>query len=217
MKRIYCILIANLIIGSLYAQLKSVVKAHYIFPAFTQGVVLMKSGVQNKALLNYNTLTEEMVFNKKGTKLAIPKTDLQYIDTVFIENRKFIVLDKKFVELLNHSEWDLHIEYKCKVQEKGQSSGFGGLSETAAINAHSSLIAGGAFYELELPNKYKVEPYTYYWLKKNGELKKFVNMNTLKKIYKGKNDLFKAYVKEHGVKYNNQEGIIQLIEYMESN
>ncbi len=217
MKRIYCILIANLIISSSYAQLKSVVKAHYLFPAFTQGIVLMKSGVQNEALLNYNTLTEEMVFDKNGTKLAIPKTDIGFIDTVFIEDRKFIVLDKKIVELLSYSKWHLFVEYKCKVQEKGQSAGYGGTSETAAINTHSSLIAGGVFYELELPNHYKIEPYTYYWLKKNGELKRFVNMTTLKKLYKDKKDLFKAHVKKHDVKYNDPESIIQLIEYLESN
>ena len=217
MKRIYCILIANLIISSSYAQLKSVVKSHYIFPAFTQGAVIMKSGVKNEALLNYNTLTEEMVFKKADQKLAIPKGDMIYIDTVFIADRTFIVLDKQFVEILNDSKWHLYVVYKCKVQEKGQSSGFGGLSETAAINAHSSLITGGAFYELELPNNYKIEPYNFYWLKKNEELKKFVNMNTLKKLYKNKSASFKAYVKKNGVKYDNQEGIVQLIEYMEAN
>ncbi len=31
-----------------------------------------------------------------------------------------------------------------------------------------------------------------------------------------KNDLFKAYVKKHGVEYNNQESIILLIDYFES-
>lgn len=217
MKRIYCILIANLIISSSYAQLKSVVKSHYLFPAFTQGVVIMKSGVKNEALLNYNTLTEEMVFKKADKKLAIPKSDIVFIDTVFIADRTFIVLDKQIVEILNDSKWHLYVVYKCKVQEKGQSSGFGGVSETAAINAHSSLITGGAFYELELPNNYKIEPYSFYWLKKNEELKKFVNMNTLKKLYKSKNTLFKTYVKNNNVKYGNQESIIQLIEYLESN
>ena len=42
-------------------------------------------------------------------------------------------------------------------------------------------------------------------------------MMQLKKLYKDKKDLFKAYVKEHGEIYDNQESIIQLIEYLESN
>ena len=76
---------------------------------------------------------------------------------------------------------------------------------------------GGLLYELELPEGYKVKPYTVLWLKKKGALNKFLNMTKLKKIYKGKNNLFKAYVKKHRVKYDNQESIIQLIEYLESN
>lgn len=216
MKNIYYILIANLIFSSSYAQQKSAVKTHYLFPEFTQGVVLMKSGVKNETSLNYNSVTEEMIFIKKGTKLAIAKTDLGYIDTVFIKKRKFIVLDKNFVELLNHSKWHLYVEYKCYLKKPGKSSGYGGKSETTAISSRSSVMLGGQFYGLELPNDYKIEPYSYYWLKKNGKLTRFANMTKLKKLYKGKKDLFKAYVKKHGVEYDNQESIIQLIEYLES-
>jgi len=46
---------------------------------------------------------------------------------------------------------------------------------------------------------------------------KFKNMRELKKLYKEKEELFKPYVKEYGVKYDNRESIIQLIEYLESN
>ena len=42
-------------------------------------------------------------------------------------------------------------------------------------------------------------------------------MSELKKLYKDKKDLFKAYVKKHDVKYDNQKSIVQLIEYLESN
>ena len=42
-------------------------------------------------------------------------------------------------------------------------------------------------------------------------------MRELKKLYKEKEELFKPYVKKYGVKYDNQESIIQLIEYLETN
>lgn len=42
-------------------------------------------------------------------------------------------------------------------------------------------------------------------------------MGELKKLYKDKKGVFKAYVKKYGTKYDNQESIIQLIEYLESN
>ena len=130
MKHIYIILIANVVFSSTYAQVKSVERPHYIFPEFTQGVVLLKSGVKNETSLNYNSLTEEMIFDKKGRKLAMAETDLALIDTVFIEDRKFIVLNGGFVELLYHSTCHLYAEHKGKLKEPGKPAGYGGTSKT---------------------------------------------------------------------------------------
>jgi len=198
------------------AQEKVVKNSHYLFSEFTQGSVLMKTGISNKALLNYNRGTEEMLFEKNGTKLAIAKSDLVNIDTVFIGDKKLVVIDMKFVELLDQSSWQLYIEHRCKVRETGREAGFGTTSETSAIKSHSSISAVGGLYELDLPTRIKIEPYTQYWLGINGKVKKFVNLKALRKMYKSKSDLFKDYVKENDVQYDNLESVIQLIEYLEA-
>jgi len=217
MKHIYCILISGLIFISSYAQPKYQEISHYLFPEFTQGVILMKAGKKNETLLNYNSLTEEMIFDNKGKKLAIAQKELGLIDTVYIKDRKFVALNDQFVEFLYHSKWDLYVEHKCDVKEPGKQTGYGGTSKTAPVNSYSSFYSEGIFYELKLPDGYETRPYIYYWLKKNGELNKFKSMRELKKLYKEKEELFKPYVKKFGVKYGNQESIIQLIEYFESN
>jgi len=190
---------------------------HYLFPEFTQGVILMKAGTKYDVLLNYNSFTEEMIFENNGKKMAIAKVELRLVDTVFIKDRKFIALNNKFLELLYHSKWDMYVEHKCRMNEPGKSSGYGGTSKTTSIKTYSRIYSEGNIHELKLPDGYEIEPYTYYWIKKNGELNRFINMRELKKLYKDKKDLFKAYVKKYGVKYDNQESIIQLIEYLESN
>jgi hypothetical protein len=216
MKHIYCILISSLTFISSYAQPKDAELSHYLFPEFTQGVTLMKNGIKTDALLNYNSLTEEMIFENKGKKLAVSLAEIGLVDTIFIKDRKFIGLNTVFVELLYHSTWDLYGEHKCKVETAGKPSGYGGTSKTAAISTPASLNSGSGYYDLKLPEDYIVKPYSYYWLKKNGEINKFETMRELKKLYKDQEDLFKAYVKEHHVKYDNQEGIIQLVEHLES-
>ena len=239
MKHFYCILISALIFISSNAQPKYHEISHYLFPEFTQGFVLMKAGEKNEYLLNYNSLTEEMIFENKGIKLAIAQKELARIDTVYIKDRKFIALNDQFVEILHHSNiiidrktielndqfvefsyhsnWDLYVEYKCKVKEPGKQTGYGGTTKTTAVKSYSSFYSEGMFYPLKLPDGYETEPYTYYWLKKNEELYQFKTMKELKKLYKEKEDLFKPYVKKHGVKYDNQESIILLVEYLESN
>ena len=79
MKHIYCTLISGLISISSYAQPEYIEMTHYLFPEFTQGVILMKSGIRNDALLNYNSLTEQMIFEKKTSlpnHMLSPQQDL---------------------------------------------------------------------------------------------------------------------------------------------
>lgn len=217
MKHILFLLIFNLPLSVSYPQVKSIELSHYIFPEFTPGVVLLKSGIKHSVLLNYNSLTEEMIFDDKGKKLAIGKEGQERVDTVYISDRKFFLLNSKFVELMYHSEWDLYAQYKCDVKYPGKAAGYGGTSETTAVDSYSSMYSGGIMYELKLPDGYETKPYIIYWLKKNGELNKFVSMRQLMKFYDDKEVLFKDYVNNHDVKYDNPECIVQLIKFLETN
>ncbi len=216
MKHIHCILISSLISISSYAQQENIEIAHFLFPEFTHGVVLMKNRITDDVLLNYNTVTEQMIFEKQGKMLAIAPTELGLVDTVFVKDRKFIAFDGAFVELLSYSKWDLYVAHECEIDYSGKSSGYGGKSKTLAIESYSSINSKGSSYQTT-PIGYELNPYVHYWVKKNGNLNKFTSLRELKKLYKDKSDLFKAYVKKYNVKYDNQEAIIQLIEYLESN
>ena len=217
MKRVFFFLIFNLSLSAAYSQSEVIEDYHYLFPEFTQGVVLMKSGTKNNALLNYNLLTEEMVFEDKGKKFSLGKEEQELVDTVFIKNRKFFKLNNTFIEFIYHSKFDLYAEHKCSVKQPGKPAGYGGTSETSAITSYSSYLSGGLVYELKLPNGYETKPCNYYWLKKNGGLNKFMNMRQLMKLYDDKEDLFKAYIKKNEVIFNNQESMVQLIKYLETN
>lgn len=218
MKPIYCILISGLICFSSYAQPNIIETSHYLFPEFTPGLILMKDGIRNDALLNYNSLTEEMIFDSNGQKRALTINEIQLVDTVFIKDRKFVSLEGSIVELVYHLEWDLFVEHKCKVEEAGKPAGYGGTTETGAATSVSSLYTQGrVVYDLKLPDDYITKPYAIYWLQKKGELYKFINMRELKQLYNDQKSVYKKYLKLNRVQYQNQESIIQLIEYLEAN
>ena len=71
MKRVFFFLIFNLSLSAAYSQSEVIEDYHYLFPEFTQGVVLMKSGTKNNALINYNLLTEETFFLKIKAKNSL--------------------------------------------------------------------------------------------------------------------------------------------------
>ena len=217
MRRLYALIISGLISVSSIAQQDERESSHYLFPEFTKGVILMKAGNRNDALLNYNTLTEEMIFENNGQKRAIGNNELVLVDTVFIQDRKFVPLNNTFVEWVYHSTWELFIEHKCKVVEAGKPAGYGGTSQTSAATSVSSLYSQGrVVYNLKLPDEYQVKPYRIYLLKKDMEINTFASMRELKKLYADEKDLFRKYEKTHPVHFEDQESIIQLIEYLES-
>jgi hypothetical protein len=198
-----------------FTQTKVHLISHYLFPEFSKGIVLMKTGVKNEALLNYNSLTEEMIFDDKGKKLAL--TQLELIDTAYIGGRKFVPLNDKFIELIYHSKYTLYAENRCNLEDPGKPSGYGGTSQTSATASYSTLISQGQAHELILPEGYKTKPFIEYWLKTNGEMKKFANIRQLTKLFDDKEDLCKEYIKKHNVKYEDQKSLVELIRFLEAN
>lgn len=215
MKKVFLLVFCQMYIALGFAQVKIVEGSHYLLPEFSKGLVLMKSGIKNEAVLNYNTITEEMIFDTKGVKLALYQLDL--IDTVFIEGREFIPIDGKFVEDIYIGESELYIEYKCSITDPGKPAAYGGTSHTSATTAYSSYFANGQLYQMKLPEGLKTKSYMEYWLKKNGNAIKFLNIRQLSKMFEeDKSGSFKDYIKKHQVKYTDRKSIIDLIKYMES-
>ncbi len=217
MKRILVFSLFNLILFSSWSQSRGIELSHYIFPEFTKGTVLMKSGQQLQALMNYNTLSEEMIFEDKGMKLAISKEEKEKVDTVYIAERKFFVLDGCFVELLYRSGYELYAEHRCDVKYPGKPAGYGGTSETTSVSTYSGVYSGGILYELKLPDDFKINPYLIYLLKKDGEIKKFYNLKQLNKIFSDRKDRLKEYISSNKTDYNDMESVIRLIRYLEAN
>ncbi len=197
------------------SQIKHIEVSHYLFPEFKKGFVVMKTGEKNECMLNYNSLSEEMIFESKGKKLALYQFDL--IDTVFVDGRKFFPLNKKFVELIYKSKFELYVQHRCTVKDPGKPAPYGGTSQTSSTDTYSTFFSGGQVYELQLPDGYETRPFVEYLIKKDGDLDKALSMKQLSNQFRDKADLFKEYVKKHDVKFNNQESIVELIRFLEKN
>lgn len=215
MKLISFLVILSLSATSLYTQSKSVELTHYLLPDFTSGSVVMKDGSVNFALLNYNILSEEMLFNQRGKILALGADMIRSIDTVTIGGRKFVVENGKFFELLYSGKDELMAEYRCSLIAPGTPAAYGTTTETASAKAYSSLYAGGMVYELTLPDGYKTRPYINYWIKREGKLSKFINIKQLSSIYKANSADIKRYNKNSAVDFKVPSTIANLIIYLE--
>lgn len=200
---------------ALFAQ-KGVEISHYLLPEFRDGVVLMRDGRRNPAKLNYNAASEEMVFLQNEQKLAIAEPSLSQVDTVFLHDRKFVVHNRKFMELLHQDDFTLLAYYKCKVIPPGKPSAYGGTSQTSSVDSYSSWAAGGRVYDLKLPDDFEVKPFNIYYLRDGDEWKEWRTMRQLKNHFKKDKEQLDQYLKEPKVDFNDAAAVTRLIYFMET-
>jgi hypothetical protein len=216
MKFFLSLLILGLSFTTTCSQDKGKEISHYLFPDFTKGTILMKGGLKLEGYLNYNSLTEEMVFLKNGKKLAMTEAEMERTDTVYILDRKFFLQHGKFVELIHNTGYSLYAEHGCKINMPGKPAGYGGTSETQASDSYSSLLTNGTTYELQLPDGYKPMPYIIYWIRRGDALDKFVSLKQLLRLYPEKKESGKAYIREHKVDFDDTNAVVELINFLET-
>ena len=201
--------------NALFAQGQGVFLSHYVFPEFREGVVVKKSGSVDKATMNYNSLTQEVIFMQDTTKLALAETNT--IDAVYIGKAKFIPVESVFYEEVETDNTvKLYVQHECKVTsvDAGKDIGFGMTSQTTAIVNLSSLNSPSGLklvYDLKLPSGYKVTPFSEFWLKTGSKFIKITNTKQLQKALPGKEALINEYIKTNKPDFKNREDMINLI------
>lgn len=212
MKRILLTLSASCLLSFLYAQpeLQGKELFHYVFPVFTEGTVKLKSGELQKVLLNYNTITEEMVYDQAGQKMALYQ--LETIDTVYIENRKFIPEGKVFFEMATSTPVALFIQHKTVIIPPGNNTGFG-ESQTAAITNIITIKNSGTLYQLKLPDDFKLISKTIYFLRKNDNYYIIKNTKDVQDRFTEKASLIKDFAKANKISFKNDDDVIKLVQF----
>jgi hypothetical protein len=183
----------------------------YLFPEFTNGVVKLKTGQSHNQIINYNTISERMVFKKDAQYLDL--TNLETIDTIFIQNKIFVLINKSFYEVLVNAPVALFIQHKSDLIEQGTPSGYGGTSQTSATNVYSSLNVAGRTFNMEVPPEYFIRPSPAYWIRKGNVFSSFLTMRQLIKIFTDRNNEVKKFIEENRIRIENRDGLVKLVNF----
>jgi hypothetical protein len=171
----------------------------------------MKGGKTNTATMNYNTVTEKMVFisNDKYYDLTNPET----VDTVMLNGCKFVPVGKSFYEVLVSKPIGLFIQHKGTLMSAGKPVGYGGTSQTASANYISSLELSGLQTNLALPKDYIVNPAPVYWIYIGEKWLDFTNERQFISFFPEKASLIKSFIKENHIKIDKPENLTMLVKY----
>jgi hypothetical protein len=213
LKRILVTIVLLCIVISLKSQTVDTLKnlPNLLFPTFSWGVVTLKTGVKNKAMLNYNTVTQELVFMQKGKYLVLDNP--QDIDTVILWNKIFIPFDAAFYELAVTGPVTLFIQHKSYVEQPGYPTGYGAKSQSASPNAVSTIYGASGPINLKLPNDYKVFDDTEFWIRKGETMTKFGSKRQFLKIFPDKENELSKFINKKKTDFNSIPQVLMLVDY----
>jgi hypothetical protein len=210
-RSVLTILIFCLSIVSGISQDETIVTSPYLFPEFSGGKIRFKNGTEKESKLNYNILTEEMVFDNNGTNLAFANPEL--IDTVYIKGKIFVYGEKMFYELIEKLPVSLLQRHFCTLIPPGKNAGYGGTSQTSAIQANASFYTSKGTYDLKLPDDYKIQPDFEYIFLKDGTIYRANNLSQVSKCFPEKKDAIKEFVKKNKTNFRKVADMRNLIQF----
>jgi len=187
-------------------------ETHYLFPEYMPSIVKFKSGQKKQIFLNYNLLTEEMVFDKNGVKLAL--VNAGQIDTVYIGQKKFIPEGEYFFEVNNETSIPFYIKHKFTLVPPPKKVAYGGTSETSATQSLSHITEGGQIYNMKLSGDYRLLPASVFWLKKGSQYFKITNKKEIMVLLPDKATQIKSLTKSQSIDFQNQKDLVKLLKQL---
>jgi len=186
----------------------------FLLPEFSKSIVKMDAGKDLTLMMNYNIVTEKMVFLQKNQVFDL--LNQQNVDTIIMNSMKFVPVGKTFHEVILKGPVNLYIQHKGKVQEPGKPAAYGGTSQVSSSTYMERLDFGNngnSIYNKKLPEEFTVKSETIYWISFNDNKSSFSNERQFLKVFPGKEGEIKKFIKENHFKIENSEDVIKLVKY----
>lgn len=180
----------------------------FVFEKFNKGIVKLKDGKTYTANMNYNLVEEEMIFDQKGTYMTL--SEPQNIDTVFLNNRIFVPVEKVFYEVLSHGKLTFFMQHKARYSTVGTPTAYGMTSQTNSSVRVTSVRNATQFRTIDVPDNVTITLATQYWVRKTGKMEKFSNQKGFLKLFPEKEAELKQFIKANNIDLKKREDMIKL-------
>lgn len=184
---------------------------NFLFPEFSKCVIKLKDGQMNSALVNYNLVDQEMVFEQEGTYMVL--SNPQQVDTIFVSSRRFVPYEEYFLELILTGAGTLYIHHKATAEPAGTATAYGVRSQSASSRSYKQIYGPTGSVTLRVPDDFKIVDATEYIAEHNGVMKTFSNKKQFIKIFKDKEKELEEFIDTNHISFKKLSDIINLFNY----
>ena len=210
MKRTLATILLIILVFQVKAQSKPDGSApQFLFPEFSTGKVRLKNGNNQALELNYNTISEKMVYKKESNLYDVVNTEI--IDTVFIKESKFVPAGHVFLEVLLIAPVSLYIQYQGELIPPGAVAGYGGTSQVSNTKNLTSVNLSMGYYNLKLPDDYMVKLDQIFYIKKDS-LQNYSTERQFLKLFPEKEAELKEFIKKQKIKFDKPADQVRMVE-----
>jgi len=193
-------------------KISDVYKEIYRYPQFTAGRVYFVNGDVSAAKLNYNLITETMLFvNQKGDTLAI--ADETAVKFITIEKDSFYY-DNGYLEFVDgNKSVRLAIKQRIKFSDKKKIGAFGMPTSTVRTESDDTFLGDRRFNFLVAEDLiFKKE--TEFYLSQGSNNFVVLNKKNLLKIFPRNKENIEAFLKEKNINLQAAKDVEMLIQYL---
>lgn len=201
---------------SLFAQTKPDGSApQFLFPEFIKGEVRLKNGKSQFAQLNYNTISEKIVFTQNDKIFDL--VNIENVDTVYILRSKFVPYSTFCYEILLNEKIPLYVEHKGKLLSPGRPGPYGTTSQVSSSTYMTSTQLQSGYYNFKLPEDYDVKVEPVFWTKIDTALYSFSSAKQLLKIFPESQEMLKRFIRQDRITFDNIQDVIRLMTWYNKN
>ena len=189
----------------------------FLFPDYQKGNVYFKNHTVVGSLLNYETVTKEMLFKQNDQVLALGLT--QTIDSVVIANRVFVNYEKcEFFEKKSIGNGNIYIQFISTLIPDGKQAGFGGYSQVSNVKsiARMTTTDGGETHqsgELSANERFKAKTHFSFWIKSEGKLIIISSQKQALKAFPNNKQKIQSYFIDHKINFESLDDVTGLLNF----
>jgi hypothetical protein len=180
----------------------------FLNPEFSTSRVKMKAGKDLTLLLNYNMITEKMIFFQKDQVYDL--LNQSSVDTIYMNENRFVPNGNAFYEVFPGSHLAFFIQHRGRIMSPPKPAGYGGTSEISSSTYITRIDIGSQVYNMKLENDLRIKYDPLFWVRINDNMVSFVNEKQLLKIFPGKEDSIKQYIKKNRLKFDKREDLVKI-------
>lgn len=186
----------------------------YLYPEFTRSSILMKNGRTMNVMLNYNMVTEKMVFEQNGEYYNIVNPETA--DTIFLNDEKFIYHEGVFLEIMQLGKLPFYVQHRAELIQPPRPAGYGTTSQLTSSNVLSGINTPSGYYNLKLPDGFTVRKSNTYWVNKDGRMGYFLGQRQFLKLFPDNDARLKKFIKDSKIRFDKPEDVVKLAAFCDN-